>query len=177
VLSHIHADHTGGLEDFLKTRAGVNVYVPAGFSDGFKQRIKKYRAKVIEVSGSLQICENVYSTGQIGKRIMEQGLIVKTDRGAVLIVGCAHPGVVRMAEAAKRAAGSEILLLMGGFHLEWTIGFRIRWIVSELKKIGVRYVAASHCTGDRAKRLLRKEFSDFYINLGAGKVVKSSELE
>jgi 7,8-dihydropterin-6-yl-methyl-4-(beta-D-ribofuranosyl)aminobenzene 5'-phosphate synthase len=176
VLSHIHPDHTGGLEGFLKTRAGVDVYVPAGFPDEFKQGIKKCGAKIIEVSDGLQICENVYSTGQIGGSIKEQGLVVKTDKGAILIVGCAHPGVVKMAEAAKRVAGERILLLMGGFHLEWTIGLKIKWIISELKKLGVRYVAPSHCTGERAKRLLDKGFSDFCISMGTGKVIEPGAL-
>jgi 7,8-dihydropterin-6-yl-methyl-4-(beta-D-ribofuranosyl)aminobenzene 5'-phosphate synthase len=35
VLSHIHGDHTGGLEDFLTRRPNVTVYMPRSFPRRF----------------------------------------------------------------------------------------------------------------------------------------------
>lgn len=178
VLSHIHPDHTGGLYGLLENKADIEVYVPVSFPAEFKNKIKEFGARLIEVGQSLQICKEVYSTGQIGRLIKEQGLIIKTQKASVLITGCAHPGVIKMAEAAKKILADEILLLMGGFHLEWSVTLRIKSIISHLKKrYGLRYAAASHCTGKKAIRLFEKAFGDNYISTGAGKVIKIDYME
>jgi aconitase A len=47
----------------------------------------------------------------------EQALVIETPAGLVVITGCAHPGIVQVAAAARVQRGQDIDLLMGGFHL------------------------------------------------------------
>jgi len=185
VLSHIHGDHTGGLSSFLEKNSNVIVYLPVSFPKKFKDNAGNSGAKIIEVKESLQICENVYSTGQLGKLIKEQSLIIRTDKGLVVITGCAHPGIVNIVNTAKtlmrvpasRGPKDDILLVMGGFHLEWATKGRIEKIISAFKQLGVRYVGPCHCSGHKARSLFEKHFGSNYINIGAGKVITLADLQ
>jgi len=184
VLSHIHGDHTGGLSSFLEKNPNVTVYLPSVFPKKFKDNVRNSGAKIIEVNETLQICENVYSTGQLGKLIKEQSLIIRTDKGLIIITGCAHPGIVNIVNTAKALMGvpalrgpkDDILLVMGGFHLEWATKGGIEKIISAFKQLGVRYVGPCHCSGQKARSLFEKHFSSNYINIGAGKVITSADL-
>jgi len=184
VLSHIHGDHTGGLSSFLEKNPNVTVYLPSVFPKKFKDNVRNSEAKIIEVNETLQICENVYSTGQLGKLIKEQSLIIRTDKGLIIITGCAHPGIVNIVNTAKalmrvpalRGPKDDILLVMGGFHLEWATKGGIEKIISAFKQLGVRYVGPCHCSGQKARSLFEKHFSSNYINIGAGKLITLADL-
>ncbi len=177
VLSHIHSDHTGGLNSFLEKNSGVVVYLPKSFPKKFKDKILSFGSKIIEVEQSLEICKNVYSTGELGALLKEQSLIVRTDKGLIVITGCAHPGIVKIVNSAKDLLSDDILLVMGGFHLEWSTKGGIEKIISAFKQIGVRYVGPSHCSGDKARNLFEKNFGENYINIGAGKVITTTDLK
>ena len=176
VLSHIHGDHTGGLGSFLEKNSNVTIYLPKSFPKKLKDNARNSGAKIIEVEESEQICENVCSTGQLGKWIKEQSLIIRTDKGLVVITGCAHPGIVNIVNTAKALMKDDILLVMGGFHLEWATKGRIEKIISAFKQLGVRYVGPCHCSGQKARSLFEKHFGSNYINIGAGKVITLTEL-
>lgn len=176
VLSHIHGDHTGGLDGFLEKNSKITVYLPKSFPTKFKDNVQGYGVKTVEIEQSLKICENVYSTGQLGRLIKEQALIVRTERGLVVITGCAHPGIVKIVNAAKEQLKEDILLVMGGFHFEWSTKGKIEKIISAFKQLGVRYVGPCHCTGDKARGLFEEHFGENYINVGAGKVVTTADL-
>jgi len=184
VLSHIHGDHTGGLSSFLEKNPNVTVYLPSVFPKKFKDNVRNSGAKIIEVNETLQICENVYSTGQLGKLIKEQSLIIRTDKGLIIITGCAHPGIVNIVNTAKALMGvpalrgpkDDILLVMGGFHLEWATKGGIEKIISAFKQLGVRYVGPCHCSGHKARSLFEKHFGSNYINIGAGKIITLADL-
>ncbi len=176
VLSHIHGDHTGGLGSFLEKNSNVTIYLPKSFPKKFKDNARNSGAKITEVEESEQICENVYSTGQLGKWIKEQSLIIRTDKGLVVIIGCAHPGILNIINTVKNIMDDDIFLVMGGFHLEWASKVRIEKIISTFKQLGVRYVGPCHCSGHKARSLFEKHFGSNYINIGAGKVITLAEL-
>jgi len=177
VLSHIHGDHTGGLGSFLEKNPDVAVYLPKSFPKRFKDKVQAQGAKMIEVEQPLKICENLWSTGQLGKWIKEQALIIRTERGLIVTTGCAHPGIVNIVNTAKDLVKDDILLVMGGFHLEWATKGKIEKIISAFNQLGVRYVGPCHCTGEKARSLFEKHFSKNYINIGAGKVITVADLQ
>ena len=63
VLSHIHADHTGGLETFLRANSKVQVYLPRAFPSGFRQDVKRLGAAVVETDGPCKVCGDAWTTG------------------------------------------------------------------------------------------------------------------
>lgn len=176
VLSHIHGDHTGGLNSFLENNSNVTIYLLKSFPKKFKDNARSCGAEIIEVNEPVKICENVHSTGQNGKLKKEQSLVIRTDKGLVIITGCAHPGIVKITAKVKKIFKDDILFVMGGFHLEWATKGGIEKIISSLKQLGVRYVAPCHCTGQKARSLFEQHFGKNYINTGAGKVISIAKL-
>ena len=177
VLSHIHPDHTGGLESFLGKNPEVTVYLPKSFPERFKDNVQAQGAKVMEVEEPIEICANVWSTGQHGKWIKEQSLVIKTDKGLVVISGCSHPGIVNIVNAAKDLLKDDILLIMGGFHLEGAGKGKIEKVISVFKHLQVRYVGLCHGSGDKARSMFEEYFGRKYIKPGAGKVITIANLE
>jgi 7,8-dihydropterin-6-yl-methyl-4-(beta-D-ribofuranosyl)aminobenzene 5'-phosphate synthase len=177
VLSHVHADHTGGLGGFLDKNPNVTVYVLKSFPARIADEARKRGAKVVEVKEPLQVCGNVYSTGQLGRLIKEQSLIIRTKAGLVIISGCAHPGIAGIVNTAKSQIDGDILLVMGGFHLEWATKGKIEKIIAAFKQMGVRYAGPCHCSGDKARSLFEKRFGKNYIRIGVGKVITLADLQ
>ena len=177
VLSHIHGDHIGGLPSFLRKNPEVVVYLPKSFPKGFKDGVKEYGAKVVEVQGPLKICQEVYSTGELGTGIKEQSLIIYTEKGLIVITGCAHPGIVRIVNKAKDLVKGDVLLVMGGFHLGGESKGEIENIISSFRKLGVSYVGPCHCSGDAARQLFKEQYGENFINVGVGRVVTMNDLK
>ena len=177
VLSHIHGDHVGGLPGFLRKNPEVVVYLPKSFPRGFKDGVKECGAKIVEVQEPLKICEGVYSTGELGTWIKEQSLIIHTEKGLIVITGCAHPGIVKIVDKAKVLVKDGVLLVMGGFHLGGEGKGEIEKIVSSFRKLGVSYVGPCHCSGDAARQLFEEEYGENFINIGVGRIVTMNDLK
>jgi 7,8-dihydropterin-6-yl-methyl-4-(beta-D-ribofuranosyl)aminobenzene 5'-phosphate synthase len=177
VLSHIHGDHTGGLGSFLRTNANVTVYLPISFPKRFKENVQSCGAKVVEVKEPVKICENVHSTGQMGKWIKEHSLMIRTKAGLIVMTGCAHPGIVNIVNKTKETVKDDILLVMGGFHLEWATKSKIEKIISAFKQWHVQYVGPCHCSGHKARSLFEKHYGKNYIKIGVGKSINLRDLQ
>ena len=177
VLSHIHPDHTGGLGSLIEKNPNVTIYLLKSFPTKFKQSVKGYGVKIVEVERPLEICENVYSTGRLGILRKEQSLIVRTNKGLVVITGNAHPGIVKIVSTAKNLLKDDILLVMGGFHLEWATKGKLQKIISAFKELGVRYAGLCHCSSEKARGMFEKHFGNYYVNIGAGRVITMADLK
>jgi len=168
VISHIHYDHVGGLAGFLEENHAVTVYLPECLPESIKETVRKAGAELIEVHEPVQICERVYSTGELGDLIREQSLVIETARGLVVITGCAHPGVVNVVREAKDLLDGDVRLVLGGFHLCWMNLLQVRSIVEGVKDEGVKQVAPCHCSGDLARSTFEKVYGEDFILVGVG---------
>src|SRR6202158_4690434 len=100
--------------------------------------------------------------------LRELSLAITTPEGIVLVVGCSHPGIDKIVEAAT-AINPRIHLIAGGFHLVVAPDPDIERIVTALHdQFKVEYVAPGHCTGEPAFTALRKAFGDHYLYAGLG---------
>jgi 7,8-dihydropterin-6-yl-methyl-4-(beta-D-ribofuranosyl)aminobenzene 5'-phosphate synthase len=102
------------------------------------------------------------------KELKELSLAVNTADGLILVVGCSHPGIERIVEAAT-AINPKIHLIAGGFHLVAATDDAIEKIVTALKdKFKVENIAPGHCTGEPTFAALKKAFGTRYVYAGLG---------
>ena len=98
----------------------------------------------------------------------ELSLAINTPNGVVIVVGCSHPGIVKIVDAAT-TINTHIHLVAGGFHLVVSSDPDIETIVTALRdKFKVDYIAPGHCTGEPAFAALKKVFGDHYLFAGLG---------
>ncbi len=100
--------------------------------------------------------------------LRELSLAIDTPDGVILVVGCSHPGIDRIAEAVV-STGKRIHLIAGGFHLVVAKDSEIDAIVTGLRdRWRVPFVAPGHCTGEPTFAALRRAFGDRYLYAGLG---------
>ena len=206
VLSHGHADHTGGLQEVLKIKGEVEVIAhpdmwAAKYVRRDQERVRyngiPFSREELESRGArfklakepVHITEHAMTTGEIpmvsGYEEIENNLLVKeagalhpdpladdlaliidTDFGLVVILGCAHRGIVNTARHAQDLTGKELVYAaIGGTHLFRASEERLERTVADLREMGIQRLGVSHCTGFRASARLAQEFEDaFFLN-------------
>ena len=101
----------------------------------------------------------------------ELSLAIKTPDGMVIVVGCSHPGIDRIVDAATNI-NPHIHLIVGGFHLVVSPDPEIAQIVSTLRDTyKVDYIAPGHCTGEPAFTAFKNAFGDRYLYAGLGETL------
>ncbi len=148
-ISHDHWDHTGGLNDFLEINNKVKLYVPQSFSSQIGI------SNVIRVKESIEIYKNIFSTGELLG--IEQSMVVKLNRGLVIIVGCSHPGVGNILKASSKFG--RVSTLIGGFH-----GFNEFEVIKDLD-----LVCATHCTQHKEK--IKRLYPEKFVDGGTGRII------
>jgi 7,8-dihydropterin-6-yl-methyl-4-(beta-D-ribofuranosyl)aminobenzene 5'-phosphate synthase len=171
-ISHLHGDHTGGLDGFLEKNAEVTVFVPESFPSDFERKVKSFGSGYVKVGEPIQVCRGVFSTGELGSGINEQSLVIRTSKGLVIITGCAHPGIVKIIEQVNESFEEDICLVMGGFHLVSTPTSKIRQIIEDFRRLGVMKAAPCHCSGEECRRLFEREYKEDFIELGVGSRIR-----
>ena len=207
VLSHGHADHTGGLRDLLRRRGEVEIIAhPDIWAAKYARRDPKEQERYVGIpfpreelesqgprfnlsKEPVHITEHVMTTGEIpmtsGYEDIDKNLFVKeggmlhpdrladdlalaidTDFGLVVVLGCAHRGVVNTLHRAQTLTGKEpVYAAIGGTHLFRASPQRVEQTIADLREMGIQRLGVSHCTGFRASARLAQEFGDaFFLN-------------
>lgn len=204
VLSHGHADHTGGLDEVLRFHRCIDVL---GHPDIFAHRFRieenkgeryngiPFRRDYLERMGARFVlrqeqCEiepGVYLTGEVPRsddyltpdmdnRYMrhnrgvvpdviadDQSIVVETNKGLLILLGCAHSGVVNIIEWAKSMTKCEdVYAVVGGTHLGFAGERGLETSISTLRKYGIQRFVLGHCTGTGNIARLSRELGDRY---------------
>jgi len=167
VLSHAHADHTGGLDGLLDTGIRPTVYLLSSFPEDFKERLRA-QLPVIELEAGRDVLDGVFTTGDLDGRIPEQSLVVETAQGLVVVTGCGHPGVARIVAAVRSRRTEAVHLVLGGFHLRDSGREDIQAVIGEFRRLGVERAAPCHCTGDRAIEMFSAAYGADFAKAGVG---------
>jgi 7,8-dihydropterin-6-yl-methyl-4-(beta-D-ribofuranosyl)aminobenzene 5'-phosphate synthase len=175
VLSHEHGDHTVGI-DALPAAPGLPVYIgehfrlPAAAVAALARigatRIAVTSAKPVQIFPGFAVSEEIARNGAY-----EEALVVDTPAGSVIVVGCAHPGIVAMLRRIAETTKRPIHMVIGGFHLLQTSSDDVKRIIADFKALGVAWTGPTHCTGDEAIRLFREAYGDHFIAGGVGTIV------
>ena len=102
----------------------------------------------------------------------DQALIIETGEGLVVILGCAHRGIINTLYHARQLTGvEEVYAVLGGCHLMDASRERVRLTIAALKEVGVQRLGVSHCTGLSAACVMAREFGDGFFFNNAGTVI------
>lgn len=103
----------------------------------------------------------------------DQALVVRTDEGLVVVLGCAHSGMVNTLLHVRNLTGERrFLAVVGGTHLDFGTPEQLERTVLALHELEIRRLGVSHCTGLRAAARLAAEFGDGFFFNSAGTVTE-----
>jgi 7,8-dihydropterin-6-yl-methyl-4-(beta-D-ribofuranosyl)aminobenzene 5'-phosphate synthase len=142
-------------------RSDCPYFVEGGFEDG---------RDVIRDAGPCEIVPGLWMTGEVPRRNDiedtggpffqdadlsqpdplpdDQALFFPTDEGTLVILGCAHSGIINTLEYVRELThGASFRCVIGGTHLENASPERMAWTVEALKRLGVKEIHPCHCTG------------------------------
>ncbi len=99
----------------------------------------------------------------------DQALYFDTARGIVVLLGCAHSGVINTLDhIAKLTEREQIYGVFGGMHLLNASDERLAETSGALVKYDVQMIGPCHCTGERAKTLFRSLFPERMAECATG---------
>lgn len=103
----------------------------------------------------------------------DQSLIIDTERGLVLILGCAHAGMINIINhVIGKIKKDKIWAIIGGTHLGFLTPEQLSESIQSLKKMKVELIGVSHCTGIRPVSKLMQEFGDRFFYGGVGTAIE-----
>jgi len=142
----------------------------------------------------VNIAENILTTGEIPRiteyetiesnfYAMQNGdlvqddfkddlaLILKTPQGLVIILGCAHRGIINTIQHARNITGVETVhTVIGGTHLFPKKDTPVEKTIKALKELDVQNIGVSHCTGFKAAMKVSEAFGERFFLNNAGTV-------
>jgi len=106
----------------------------------------------------------------------DQAVIVKTDFGLVVVLGCAHRGMVNTIYRAQALTGiKEVNTVVGGCHLMRAPKEQIEKTIAALKALDIKKLGVSHCTGMPAAMAMANAFGECFFFNNAGTITKIPE--
>jgi 7,8-dihydropterin-6-yl-methyl-4-(beta-D-ribofuranosyl)aminobenzene 5'-phosphate synthase len=164
-----------------------------GMSDCAVQAIRRRAGGLIETPGCTKITEGIFATGEIPRvtayedtggaffldaegtqsdlLVDDQALVIDLGGSAVLLLGCAHSGVVNTLDHVRHLnSGKPVCALIGGLHLGSANEERIQQTIARLRLTNLNCLAPVHCTGWPATAKLWQAFPQIFRPAGVGTV-------
>jgi len=175
---------------YKRDTAGIR-YI--GMPPGTRETLATGRNRLVLSRTSVEVFPGIRTTGEISRKhpeeaitepfcsdiegrlpdplLDDQAVFIETSRGTVIILGCAHSGVINTIEhIVQLTAGRPVRAVIGGMHLGSANPERIDWTICELRRFRMELLVPLHCTGQRASAALWTAFPDSYRPGGAGTV-------
>jgi 7,8-dihydropterin-6-yl-methyl-4-(beta-D-ribofuranosyl)aminobenzene 5'-phosphate synthase len=103
----------------------------------------------------------------------DQSLIIEGPQGLVLVLGCAHAGMINtLGHAMEKTGKDRVYAVIGGTHLDFASPLQVEETITALKEYKVEKVGVSHCTGLKAASRLYAEFGENFFFGRVGEVLE-----
>ena len=99
-------------------------------------------------------------------------MLISTEKGLVLITGCAHQGIAEILEEIKETREQSFYMILGGFHFKDMNIDEVNKNLKLMQKFQVRHPAPCHCTGDNAIVKFYEEYGSAFIRIGVGRIIE-----
>ncbi|GAB4182139.1 MAG: MBL fold metallo-hydrolase [Calditrichia bacterium] len=87
----------------------------------------------------------------------DASIYIKTPEGLIILVGCAHSGVINTIKHAIRISGEKrVFMVMGGMHLRNQDKDIIEKTAKFMADLDPQYIIPLHCTGFEAIKMFRQ---------------------
>ena len=173
------------------TRHGSSPARRIGMPESAELTIRSRPNKTVWAPEPVEVAPGVFATGQIPRHtsyedtggaffldeacsrpdllVDDQALYIKSPRGMVVLLGCAHSGVVNTLDYVAKLSGcSEIHAVIGGTHLLRASAERLEATAQALTDYRVEVIAPCHCTGAAATAFLRTRFPSRVVECSTG---------
>ena len=133
-----------------------------------------------EMVASICFLKESGGSGQEGNAVFvpdplndDAALYLRTEWGLVIVLGCAHRGIINTIHHAQEVTGLDrVHMVVGGTHLINTSEHQMESTIQELRRLNVQKIGVSHCTGPvSAARLATAFGSDVFFYNNAGNVI------
>jgi 7,8-dihydropterin-6-yl-methyl-4-(beta-D-ribofuranosyl)aminobenzene 5'-phosphate synthase len=169
VISHHHDDHRRGVYWVFEKNPKLKVHFLDSFPDEAFREAETVKMKPERVKGPFEVSPGIWSTGAIDGLPPEQALVIETSQGLVMLVGCSHPGIIKMVETVQQQRKKDSVgMLLGGLHLLRKEPQEIRKTITRLVELKVERVVPAHCTGDKAIEMFQATYGKQFT-AGAGR--------
>lgn len=99
----------------------------------------------------------------------DRAVFIKTPKGLVIILGCAHRGIINTIYHARELTGEKrVEMVIGGCHLMHSKEERVWQTINALKELEVHKIGVSHCTGLPAAVMMAGAFGENFFFNSAG---------
>ena len=103
----------------------------------------------------------------------DQSLIIETDKGLFVVLGCSHAGIINILNYAREKTGeNRIHTVIGGTHLGPISQEQREKSIVALKEFNIERIGVSHCTGLPASMRLAQEYKEKFFFCNVGTVVE-----
>lgn len=93
----------------------------------------------------------------------DQSLVIRSEKGLILLLGCCHSGIINTMEYACSQSGiNDVYAVIGGMHLNYSSKEQQEKTIHLLKRFGIRKIVGSHCTGFSASARLTLELPGIF---------------
>ncbi len=187
---YLHSDAFSNKIALIETPDG-NIEFPIGFQNTMEE-YKKSGAEFKFINNFTQINDNIFAIADIrrpdgwkswdvrlkvkdGEKIINDPfnddltLLLETDLGPVVLLGCAHAGLVEILDDLSNKTGhKEFYAVIGGTHLGSASKEYINKSIDALKNYRVSMVGTSHCTGFYASAAIMSAFKKEFVVAAVG---------
>lgn len=95
----------------------------------------------------------------------DQALMVSTVKGAVVILGCAHAGLINTLEYIDTLTRQPLYTVIGGTHLRSASKERMEKTLKAFDKYNIQQIAPCHCSGDPAIAAFKNRCPNAFLDL------------
>lgn len=91
----------------------------------------------------------------------DMSVVVETEKGLVVILGCAHAGIINILNhVSKQMPGHPINTVLGGTHLGFADKVQFDKTVQSLEAFNIQHIGTAHCTGQGNAARLHQHFGE-----------------
>ncbi len=99
----------------------------------------------------------------------DQSLFIESDDEVVVLLGCAHSGIVNTLDCiSKFTKNKPIKAVIGGTHLVNASESRLEKTMEAIGKYDLSMISPLHCSGNKAVEKIRETFPDLYSYSAGG---------